>query len=297
MRPHITVCVCTFRRPALLNRLLEKLSVQATQNLFTYSIVIVDNDRAQSAQSIVGSFALASEVKVIYCVEAEQNIALARNQALRNAEGDFIAFIDDDEFPVGDWLWNLFKACEMCGVDGVLGPVKPYFESEPPHWVAKGRFFERPEYPTGYKMAWHESRTGNVLFARRILDGVDTPFRPHFATAGEDMDFFRRMIDRGFTFAWCNEAVAYESVPASRCTRSYLLRRALLRGSNFRKHPTDRLKNAVKSLIAVPVYILILPVVALLGQHLFVRYLIKLFDHASRLLAFMGLALVTQRET
>ena len=105
------------------------------------------------------------------------------------------------------------------------------------------------------------------------------------------------MIDEGFSFSWCNEAVAYESVPAFRCTRSYLLRRALLRGSNFRKHPTGRVKNALKSLIAVPAYTLILPAMALLGQHLFVRYLIKLLDHASRLLSFIGLPVVTQRKT
>jgi hypothetical protein len=51
-----------------------------------------------------------------------------RNKALLHAEGNFIAFIDDDEFPEDDWLCNLFKACMRFGVDGVLGPVNPHFE-------------------------------------------------------------------------------------------------------------------------------------------------------------------------
>ena len=42
-----------------------------------------------------------SGCRVKYCVEPRQNIALARNKALQNAEGDLIAFIDDDEFPDG----------------------------------------------------------------------------------------------------------------------------------------------------------------------------------------------------
>jgi succinoglycan biosynthesis protein ExoM len=294
---HISVCICTFKRPALLKQLLEHLQKQRTDGLFTYSAVVADNDPAQSAQQLVAELASTSAVPLKYCSEPHPNIALARNKAVQYAGGDFIAFIDDDEFPTEDWLWNLYTTCMALGVDGVLGPVKPNFESDPPKWVKKGRFFDRPTFDTGYKINWDEARTGNVLFKRDILKSVDIPFRSEFATAGEDVDFFRRMMEKGHKFIWCNEAVAYEVVPASRCTRSYLLKRALLRGSNFNKHPTDRFKNAIKSLIAVPCYTLALPFLALFGQHLFLRYLIKLLDHGSRLLAYVGLSLVTQRKT
>jgi len=40
-----------------------------------------------------------------------------------------------------------------------------------------------------------------------------------------------------------------------------------------------------------------LPVLALFGQHVFLKYLIKLLDHTARLFAFLGLPLVTQRDT
>jgi succinoglycan biosynthesis protein ExoM len=294
---HICVCICTFKRAELLRRLLVGLNKQRTDGLFTYSVVVADNDPAQSARPVLASFSSAALVRVTYCFESEQNIALARNKALKHAEGDFIAFIDDDEHPADDWLLNLFKTRELYGVDGVLGPVKPYFEQDPPKWAMKGRFFERPTYNTGYSVNWEQARTGNVLFARDILNAVDIPFRSEFNTAGEDVDFFRRMMENGRKFVWCNEAIVYEVVPASRCTRRYLLRRALLRGSNFTKHPRHRFRNGAKSLIAVPCYALALPILVLFGQHVFLRYLIKLLDHASRLLAFVGLKLVTERQT
>jgi succinoglycan biosynthesis protein ExoM len=281
----------------LLKQLLEHLQKQRTGGLFTYSVVVADNDPAQSAQHLVAELSSTSALHVTYCSESQQNIALARNKALQYANGEFIAFIDDDEFPIEDWLYNLFNTCAAFGVDGVLGPVNPSFESDPPGWVKRGRFFDRPAFKTGYKVNWDEGRTGNVLFKRDILNSVDIPFRSEFATAGEDVDFFRRMMEKGHTFIWCNEAVAYEVVPISRCTRSYLLKRALLRGSNFNKHPTGRFKNAAKSLIAVPCYTLALPFLALFGEHLFIRYLIKLLDHGSRLLAYLGMSLVTQRKT
>ena len=295
--PQISVCICTFKRPELLRELLDRLNHQRTEGLFAYGVVVADNDPGQSARPVVTALSSASPLWVTYCFEPRQNIALARNKALQHAQGDFIAFIDDDEYPEDDWLSNLFKTCVSYQVDGVLGPVKPYFESEPPTWVKKGRFFDRPTFDTGYRLNWDQARTGNVLFRRDILNAFDTPFRPEFDTAGEDVDFFRRMMEKGRTFIWCNEAVVHEVVPSSRCKRSYLLKRALLRGSNFPKHPAHRLRNATRSLIAVPCYTLALPVLALFGQHLFLAYLIKLLDHSSRLLAYAGFSSVTRRQT
>ena len=50
MQDHINVCVCTYKRTNLLGRLLEKLKNQVTDNLFTYDIIVVDNDYLHSAQ-------------------------------------------------------------------------------------------------------------------------------------------------------------------------------------------------------------------------------------------------------
>jgi glycosyltransferase involved in cell wall biosynthesis len=294
---HITVCVCTFKRAELLTRLLEAINTQKTNGLFTFSAVVADNDAGRSAEAVVTKFSSTLQTPLTYCVEPRQNIALVRNRALEYADGEYIAFIDDDEIPEPTWLLCLFTACSGSAAAGVLGPVKPYFQADPPRWVLKGRFFERPNYKSGYQLSWAECRTGNVLFRRSLLDGIDTPFRAEFDTAGEDMDFYRRMIDRGHVFVWCREAVVHELVPPARCRRSFLLKRALLRGSNFPKHPASRLKNVLKSMIAVPSYTLALPILAVCGHHLFVRYLVKLCDHASRLLAFAGWSLVTDRET
>ncbi len=295
---HICVCVCTFKRPALLTKLLNELAGQHTEGLFTYSIVVADNDFVKSGQTSVSGFAASSALPVRYCVEPKQNIAMARNRALQNADGDFIAFIDDDEYPSDDWLLNLFKACDAFSVDGVLGPVKPYFEHNPPRWVIKGNFFEKkPKHADGYELDWPETSTSNVLFRRDILLGEARPFNPEFSASGEDNEFFRVMIGNGCRFAWCNDAVVYEFVPQSRCRRGYLMRRALLQGSNFPKHGTDLARNMFKSLIAVPAYTIALPFLALFGQHVFINYSIKLCHHASRIMSFLGFELVREVQT
>lgn len=284
---HICVCICTFKRVDFLTRLLEGLRLQETQGLFTYSIVVTDNDRSESAKPTVLQFAVTSGISTCYCVEPDQNIALARNRAVRHAHGDFIAFIDDDEFPTQTWLLTLFKAWNIYGCDGVLGPVKPHFDEVPPSWVVKGGFYDRPSYPTGFLIDWKKGRTGNVLLKSSLFDKEEAPFRHDFLT-GEDQDFFRRMIQKGHSFVWCHEAVAYEVVPPIRWKRSFMLKRALLRGKISLIHPTTGTKDILKSLVAVPTYLLALPFLVLLGQHLFMKYLIKLFDHTGRLLVCIG---------
>jgi succinoglycan biosynthesis protein ExoM len=293
---HITVCVCTFRRPTLLKRLLEKLQEQTTNGLFTSSVTVCDNDAEQSAASVVSAARESAGIEINYCWEPRKNIALARNKALQYLRGNFVAFIDDDEFPADDWLQKLMAACDEYRADGVLGPVRPHFESPPPKWIVKGRFCERPEHETGRMMPWDECRTGNLLFRRQIVDGIAQPFKEEFGNGGEDMDFFSRMTENGRVFVWCNEAIAYETVPPSRCRRGYMLKRALLRGKNILKHSSGVWRFIAVSVAAVPLYLLFLPITVVLGHHWFMKYSIKLCDHGGRLLAIVGLNPITERD-
>jgi succinoglycan biosynthesis protein ExoM len=283
---HICVCICTYKRPRLLGALLLELGRQETAGEFTYSIVVADNDADQSAKQIAGEFAAGSPVRIEYCVEPRQNIALARNKAVVNSSGDYLAFIDDDELPASDWLLTASRACIKHGVEGVLAPVRPRFEHQPPTWLVRGGFCERPEHPTGYRVGWREARTGNVLLRRSIFDGMPEPFRPEFGSGGEDTEFFKRLIERGATFLWCNEAVVYEVVPPERCTRSYLLQRAWQRGQSAKKLTT--VGGVCKSLVAAPVYAFMLPFLLLAGHHWFMHYLIRICDHAGKLCAIAG---------
>lgn len=268
--------------------MLKGLGSQETNGLFEYSIVVADNDHLGSAEAIVLEFAASSAIPVTFCVEPQQNIALARNKAVENARGDFIAFIDDDEFPAERWLLTLLEACNKYSVDGILGPVKPHFDEEPPDWVIKGKFYDRPFYPTGTIVEWSKGRTGNLLFRRRILDSVEKPFRPEFR-AGEDKDFLRRMIEKGHTFVWCSEAVVYETVPRMRWKRTVMFKRALLRGASARLQPTLGPLDVAKSFVAVAVYIAALPFALLSGQHRSMVLLVRLCDHLGKLLALVGI--------
>jgi succinoglycan biosynthesis protein ExoM len=291
---HISVCICAFRRPRHLGWLLDHLERQRTDERFSFSIVVTDNDHEKSSQAVVAKFAATSRIAVTYSCEGRQNISLARNEALRHANGDFVAFIDDDEFPDADWLLEMLDALERYQAAGVLGPTQPCYEKPPPRWIVDGRFWERPDRKTGAILKWKDCRTANVLFRREILDDLHEVFDPVFGSGGEDQDFFRRMMLLGHVFRWCNEGFVHETIPTERCTRTYLLKRAMLRGRNSINQPPGRASLAFQSVLAVPAYLSILPFTLILGQHVFMKYSVKLCDHTGRILALLRLNPIRQ---
>jgi cellulose synthase/poly-beta-1,6-N-acetylglucosamine synthase-like glycosyltransferase len=296
---HISVCVCSYQRPALLKRTLIGLSAQDTKGQFEYSVVVCDNDDRESARAVVSELSPKSPQTITYCCEPRRGIAHARNTALDNATGDAIAFIDDDEVPDEQWLYHLYDSQQKQVASAVLGPVRPYFDGEPPAWILKAGLCNRPEHPTGYMLAWSECRTGNVLFKKEITQGIQPVFRAEMVT-GSDVDFFLRLAQKGHKFTWCNEAVVYELVPPNRWKRSFMLKRALLRGGNMMRRghlpPRVRLLRVGTSAIAVPLYTAMLPFLQLRGHHLFMKYLIKWCDHFGRLLGFFNIEPVRERE-
>ena len=272
----------------MLRRLLDELARQQMDGKFTVSAVVADNDATESAKQTIEDFTRQSPLPVEYHVEPERGIARARNRVVKSARGDYLAFIDDDEFPVADWLLKLHRQCIAYAADGMLGPVKRHFEETPPSWLSKSNLLERRINPTGTPVDWHEARTGNVLIRSELVQGIEEPFRAELRS-GEDQDFFRRKMEEGRRFFWSADAIAFEVVSRERWRRTYLLRRALLRGASALQKPDCGPRSIVKSLVAVPVYLLALPFAQLAGHHRFMTLLVKLCDHLGKLLALVGI--------
>jgi succinoglycan biosynthesis protein ExoM len=291
--PHVVVCICTYRRPQLLHISLSSICRQKTDNIFTYSVVVADNDIAESARSVVSAISSHTPISIRYCVERQQNIARARNTAITHAVGDLIAFVDDDEFVSDKWLLDLFRTMQVYRADGVLGPVDPHFDHGAPRWVVEGGFYSRPVYRTGTPLHWSQCRTGNVLFKADLFEKDKFPFNPA-CLSGEDQEFFRRKSERGCSFIWCHEASAFEMIPSLRWKRSFLVRRALFRGIFAQRNHGLQPLRLMQALISVPIYTAFLPLALALGQTRFMNCVFKLSYHTGRLLGFFGLNPIRQ---
>jgi len=300
-RNHITVCICTYHRNQLLENLIRKLSQQKTDNLFNFSIVIVDNDITGPAKTTVMKLKEELNLEIEYDIEPLNIIPIARNRAIRLSKGNYIAIIDDDEFPPHQWLLNLYYAIQTFDVDGALGPVHPFFYGKPPNWLLKGNFCERPTQRTGTILNWNETRTGNLLLKREVFDKHNINFNEKFKTGGSDQEFFRQAIQAGCRFVAVKEAPVYEVVPPERWKKAYYIRRALVNGFNSHKYSlnqslvTSHLAAPIKSSIAFLIYLLALPVCSIIGIHRLMQCMEKGCHHLSRLLALFGIELIKKR--
>lgn len=229
----VTVCVCTFRRPAQLDGLLAALVSQSARPRMQ-DIVVVDNDPARSARDVLDAWSRNGDVSIRALACAEPNISRARNTAVAHASGAWLAFIDDDEIPAGDWLEQLLETAQSSAADAVFGPVLPVYGPDIPAWMIQGRFFERRRLPTGAEVTRRDVRSGNLLIRRALLQTVRGPFDPAFGrTGGEDTLLFTRLLQQPVRFIWCDEAVVREPVEPGRATLRWLLRRAYRGGQSY----------------------------------------------------------------
>ena len=229
----VSVCICTFRRPDLLNTLLHSLLNDNDYDA-NFEIIVVDNDAQKTAASVVGEYATAAPATFQYLCEPEQNIAIARNRAVAAASGRWIAMIDDDERPDRNWLGNLVQCASTWNADAIFGPVIPVYPHEAPEWIRRGGFLEKRRLPHGAPMPRGETRTSNVIFRRELILDIQGPFDPKFGlTGGEDSHLFDRLVLEKRRLFWCNNALVYEVIPISRMTAQWLLKRSFRTGQTF----------------------------------------------------------------
>lgn len=288
---NVDVCIATFKRPMLLKTLLESLTQLKVEKRIFVRIIVVDNDRNESARETVDFFRENTKVPVIYAVEPAQNIALARNRGVAIATGELVAFLDDDEFPEKNWLQNLIDAMTKYVADAVFGPVVPIFPDGAPKWIREGGFFDRPRFSSGQPV--DIGRTGNVLVRREILVKWGLPFDATYGlTGGEDAEFFRRLKNAGHILVWCDSAIVFEVVPESRLRVSYIAVRAFTGGQAFasleqKRGTVARAKWLVRRITLLATSIVLMLIALPFGRKFSVRALQQFLSNLGQLSSMM----------
>jgi len=249
---------------------------------------------------VVRERAAGAAVEVHYDCEPQRNISLARNRALRNATGTLVALIDDDEYPVSDWLRRLHETLTESGADGVMGPVLAEFPPEAPAWLTRARVFDRKRFATGTRIGAGSVRSGNALLSRALFADGTMWFDPALGrTGGEDSEFFGRQLQAGRTFVWCDEAVAHEAVPPDRWGASFHIKRlwrsGTLSGRGIRE---GRLPSTLLATNAMQLgaYTAAAPIALVLPTYMRMRVAQKVAYCAGVLTAYVGLSTASDRD-
>ncbi|MFI4974385.1 MAG: glycosyltransferase family 2 protein [Caulobacterales bacterium] len=230
-RPVVSFVIPTQRRPEGLARAARSLFRQAAVDLDWLELVVVDNDQYPSARGVALSLTLEAPFPVIYLHEPRSGVAHARNAAVANVSGDFIAFLDDDEVASEGWLAALLATQGRYDADVVFGPVRARAPaSAGAHRAYFRRFFSR-EGPASEGLIANHYGCGDSLIRTSALPHPRRPFCPsRNHIGGEDDKLFARMREAGARMAWSPEAWVWEDPAPSRLSLDYAIRRAFAYG-------------------------------------------------------------------
>ncbi|MCA9733731.1 MAG: glycosyltransferase family 2 protein [Deferribacteres bacterium] len=226
----ISVCIATFRRPKKLRRLLKSLEIAIKNVEARVEIIVVDNDAACSAKESVAHISNQMQ-NLHYFSEPVQNISLARNRALAQAEGHWIAFVDDDEIVEPNWLRAYWTYQKTHAADGYFGPVLPRMEEKSPLWFDAELLFHRPRFETGTRL-FDKMRTGNAFIQADVF--TNERFNPKYGlSGGGDAIYFALRANENRVFLWNDAAITYEIYPKERMKLSWLMQRYFRAGLNY----------------------------------------------------------------
>ncbi len=217
----ISVCLCTYKRESL-DKTLQSLLAQELPPETQLEVVVVDNDAQQSAESVCAKYQ-SSPLTIRYFSNSERNLAAVRNTTIEQANGEYLAFIDDDEWAEKDWIASLILAMDKYQADGVFGTVQVNYPDGSPDWIKDGDMFGKDKHATGALLK--KGATSNALLKAHWVKEMKFSFDPAYGkSGGEDTDFFHRIYKAGGKLVFDNNAVVSETVEAHRLNMDYLKR-------------------------------------------------------------------------
>jgi glycosyltransferase involved in cell wall biosynthesis len=233
----IAVIICTFNRCKSLAKTLESVAASVLPDGVEWEILVVDNNSTDHTRVVVEDFCRNRPGLFRYLYESRQGKSFALNTGIREAQGDVLAFVDDDVTVEPTWLENLtapLNGSEWAGTGGRTVLEGPF---SPPSWLTLQGFgamggilaalfdlgdkpCELHQAPYGANMAFRKK-----IFEKYGLFRTDLGPSPNRKTPrpNEDTEFGRRLMAAGERLLYEPSAVVYHPLLEGRLNQKYFL--------------------------------------------------------------------------
>jgi glycosyltransferase involved in cell wall biosynthesis len=232
-----TVAIPTYNGESRLPELLERLKNQLDTENLSWEIIVVDNNSTDNTAKVVETYEKNWQLPypLKYCFEAKQGAAYARKKAVAEAKGRFIGFLDDDNYPISNWVAAAYRFAEKYPKAGAFGSqIHPDWEVKPPENFQRIAPFlaitERGNLPLLYeaktkllppsaglvirKKAWLESVPEECILTGRVKGNMLT---------SEDLEMLSYIQKAGWEIWYNPEMEIYHKIPSSRLRKDYLI--------------------------------------------------------------------------
>jgi len=225
----ISVIMTVYNREKYVRRALDSVVFQKNVNI---EFIVVDDGSTDRSPLILDEYAQKYDfIRVIHT--NNRGISAARNIGLDNVLGDYIFFIDDDDFLPENALYDLFKLSREKNVDMVIGNYAHYNDNN-----EYDGFFEIPQKYCNRILTKREtcellyfSGESHVLivswgklYKKKVWNGVRFPER---ITKSEDQFVFGELMDNCDIIYFTDEIVYNQLFSQVSITRSKYSRKSL----------------------------------------------------------------------
>jgi len=177
----VSVVICTYNRAELLAGALRTVCAQTVQR-DRYEVIVVDNNSTDDTRAVVDRYARLYP-NVRYCLETQVGLSHARNRGWAEAQGDYIAYLDDDVEAPPHWLDVALDVAARIVPPVFGGPTRAFYLDRKPRWYkdrygsvdfgSEIRYLSDSEFLVGC----------NMCFCKQALVGVGG-FDPKLGMAG-----------------------------------------------------------------------------------------------------------------
>jgi GT2 family glycosyltransferase len=214
---------------------LQSLAASVVPEAIEWEILVVDNNSSDGTRAVVEGFSHKYPGRFRYLFEARQGKSYALNSGIREAQGEILAFLDDDVTVEPNWLHNLTAVLhdgDQAGSGGRILPAPGYL---PPRWLA----LEGPLSLLGALCAYSDQGDvagdlqnppvgANMAFRREMFSKYglfrsDLGPRPGSQIRCEDTEYGQRLMAAGERLRYVPAAIVHHAIHEERVRKEFFL--------------------------------------------------------------------------
>ena len=222
----LSLIVCTYNRADLLEQALLSILRQPVATSL-YEIVIVDNNSTDHTNETASRFSARHDhVRSVF--EKKQGLSHSRNRGLKEARGEWLAFLDDDAELAEGYMERAFRTIRRYKIDGFGGPVKNVFRRNKPRWY-KDTYHALDYGYDGVAVLKKRFLWGSNMILRKqaLLEiggfSPDLGMKGDQLRYGEDIELQVRLMKEKYVLAYDGKLIVYHIIRAEKCNVRWML--------------------------------------------------------------------------
>ena len=223
---------CTYNRDKYIAKTLESVCKQ-TFNPLDYEIIVIDNNSTDSTAEICEEFRLRySDRQFNYFKELNQGLSFALNRGIKEALGEFLIFVDDDETIVAEHLVRLDNHLKNFPEALLIAsPVIPIYEEAQPKWMSHftqrliGGYFNQGNQVKKLD-AKNYPGTGHTIIKKELYEkygyyNTDLGRKGNSLLGAEDKDMFNRLKKNNIACFYFPDIPIFHHIPSQKLTDQF----------------------------------------------------------------------------